>query len=93
MGLREFKSDRLSSMSILGRRGSVRSFRGRYRRNDPQMLVASGHYLTVLGRLTAPQPTLRNFRSIGGCPDAVVPTDLGDTASVLAAFRVYRTRG
>jgi len=61
---------------------------------NPQMLVASGRYLTVLGRLIGSTTDPKELALYWGLPlTPVVPTDLGDTASVLAPSAVYRTLG
>jgi hypothetical protein len=61
---------------------------------NPQMLVASGHYFTVLGRLIGSTTDSKELSLYWGLPlTPTVPTDLGDTASVLAPSAVYRTLG
>ncbi|HLF83162.1 MAG TPA: hypothetical protein VI837_03210, partial [Blastocatellia bacterium] len=58
---------------------------------NPQMLVASGHYFTVLGRLIGSTTDSKELSLYWALPlTPVVPTDLGDTASVLAPSAVYR---
>jgi hypothetical protein len=61
---------------------------------NPQMLVASGAYFTVLGRLINSTTDSKELALYWGLPlTRTVPTDLGETASVLAPSAVYRTLG
>jgi hypothetical protein len=59
---------------------------------NPQMLVASRGYLTVLGRLMGSTTDAKETSLYWGMPiNTPVPTDLGDTTSVLAPSAVFRT--
>lgn len=61
---------------------------------NPQMLIASGLYFSVLGRLLGSTTDSKELSLYYGLPlDRAVPTDLGDTMSVLAPSAVYRTLG
>ena len=59
---------------------------------NPQMLVASRGYLTVLGRLMESTTDSMETSLYWSMPITTpVPTDLGDTTSVLAPSAVFRT--
>lgn len=59
---------------------------------NPQMLIASGHYFSVLNRLVDSASDTKELSLYMGLPMFTpVPTDLGDTMSVLAPSAVYRT--
>jgi hypothetical protein len=61
---------------------------------NPQMLIASGGYLTVLSRLIGSTSDVKQRALYWGLPlSPVIPTDLGETASVLAPASVFRTLG
>jgi hypothetical protein len=59
---------------------------------NPQMLVASRGYLTVLGHLMDSTTDSKETSLYWSMPTTTpVPTDLGDTTSVLAPSAVFRT--
>ena len=59
---------------------------------NPQMLIASGHYFSVLNRLVNSASDSKELALYMGLPMFTpIPTDLGDTMSVLAPSAVYRT--
>ncbi len=61
---------------------------------NPQMLVASGYYYTVLSQLIDSTTDEKELSLYWGLPlTRSVPTDLGDTSSVLAPSAVFRTLG
>lgn len=61
---------------------------------NPQMLVASGAYFTVLGRLIGSTTDSKESSLYWALPlTPFVPTDLGETRSVLAPSSVFRTLG
>ena len=61
---------------------------------NPQMLVASQSYFTVLNRLMGSTSDPRESSLYWALPTTTgVPTDLGDTMSVLAPSAVFRTLG
>jgi hypothetical protein len=61
---------------------------------NPQMLVASSSYYAVLSQLIDSSTDPKELSLYWGLPlTRVVPTDLGDTGSVLAPSSVFRTLG
>ena len=62
--------------------------------SNPQMLIGLGHYFTVLGRLMESATNTHESSLYNGLPNITpVPTDLGETNSILAPSAVYRTLG
>ena len=62
--------------------------------SNPQMLIALGHYFTVLDRLMESSATSHERELYNALPTITnVPTDLGETSSVLAPSSVFRTLG
>lgn len=61
---------------------------------NPQMLVASQGYFTVLSRLMSSTSDQKESSLYSALPNSSgVPTDLGETMSVLAPSAVFRTLG
>jgi hypothetical protein len=61
---------------------------------NPQMLIASGHYFNVLSRLMTSTADSKEQSLYWALPTTTgVPTDLGETRSVLAPSALYRTLG
>jgi hypothetical protein len=62
--------------------------------SNPQMLIALGHYFTVLDHLMGSATTSHERELYNALPAVTnVPTDLGETSSVLAPSSVFRTLG
>jgi hypothetical protein len=62
--------------------------------SNPQMLIALGHYFTVLDKLTESAGSSQERALYNALPNLTnVPTDLGETSSVLAPSSVFRTLG
>jgi len=62
--------------------------------SNPQMLIALGHYFTVLDHLMESATTSHERELYNALPTITnVPTDLGETSSVLAPSSVFRTLG
>lgn len=62
--------------------------------SNPQMLIGLGHYFTVLGRLMESATNAHESSLYNALPNITpVPTDLGETNSILAPSAVYRTLG
>jgi hypothetical protein len=62
--------------------------------SNPQMLIGLDHYFTVLGRLMGSATNAQESSIYNALPNFTpVPTDLGETTSVLAPSAVYRTLG
>ena len=61
---------------------------------NPQMLGGSGHYFNILSRLMTSTNDPKELSLYWGLPaTTAVPTDLGQTTSVLAPSSVFRTLG
>jgi len=62
--------------------------------SNPQMLIAHGHYFSVLGRLMETPSNAMENQLYFAMPNVTpVPTDLGETTNVLAPSSVFRTLG
>lgn len=59
--------------------------------SNPQMLVGFGQYFAVLGQLIDSTTDPHELSLYWALPQAPVPTDLGETADLLAPSAVYRT--
>jgi len=62
--------------------------------SNPQMLIALGHYFTVLDHLMESANSEQERSLYNALPTITnVPTDLGETSSILAPSSVFRTLG
>jgi hypothetical protein len=62
--------------------------------SNPQMLIGLGHYFLVLDRLMQSTANPQEASLYNALPNVTpVPTDLGETNSILAPSAIYRTLG